>query len=247
MSEKVEKSLDTTSAASKKPVFAWVVFIVLIFCVGFAVLLTHQRQLAAETKIAQQFEQRDKTIALLQKEVSLLREEEEEQKAHLASVNLGKPLPAIQNGVFSQLSALDASVNTLNIIGSAMAEPVVPVSTSKEGEGWRTIFLANIKKFESLVVIRNDANKVMPVVAAQDRDYIYQYLHMMLGQAQWAVLHNNNKVYSDCLMQVKRWTKRYMLQSGEPYVQFIKSLDSLVAVKLGAETVKVTSTSKEPS
>ncbi len=119
--------------------------------------------------------------------------------------------------LFIQLREVNDLINSLSLIATkpmiGSVEPVAEEALSTNH--WKARLQQIWAQFKAFIVIRRHVDEVAPLVASQGGDYIYQYVHLQLGMAQWAVLHNNHEVYQASLKQAKDWVERYFI-ANEP-------------------------------
>ena len=135
--------------------------------------------------------------------------------------------------LFVQLSDINQMVDQLTLI--ATKPMLVEVAPEPQEDamltGWRLRLHQVWQQFKAFLVIRRHADEVAPMVANQSGDYIYQYIHLQLGMAQWAVIHNNNNVYQISLQQAKAWIDRYFMASDSVTQEVLASIAQLQTAK----------------
>lgn len=142
-------------------------------------------------------------------------------------------LDAANSQLFMQLSDVNQAVDQLTLIATKpMRAEVAPESEDSASlTGWKLRFQQLWHQFKAFIVIRHHVDEVTPMIANESGDYVYQYIHLQLGMAQWAVLHKNHEVYQTSLQQAKRWVERYFMANDSVTQDVLANLTQLQAPK----------------
>lgn len=135
--------------------------------------------------------------------------------------------------VFFQVTSLDKMVDEMPLLGSGfvresdMPDDVAPVATT-----WKERLMRTLRQLRYIVDVRKTSHTLSPLVAQEQGEYINQYLHMQLGQAQWAVLHHDNAIYQASLDQVDVWVNRYYVILNPRTQDVLSALIDLKAINV---------------
>lgn len=132
--------------------------------------------------------------------------------------------------LIARLDVINQQISSLSLLPNAITEQAAikkletkPITTS-----WETI-LINIKEaLKELVIIRH--NTVEPLPTTEQLVVVRLNLQTKLLQAEWAVLHQNNKLYQSCLTQISEsLTHNFALnpKAIQPILTAIKALTSV--------------------
>lgn len=148
--------------------------------------------------------------------------------------------------IFIQLNEVSKGIMNLPLMGSTFSASIqksqTPVSEDVKAKDWKEALLQSWQKIKSLVVVRKQEDSYVPLVAQAGNEYIFQYINLQLGQAQWALLHRDNTVYQQSLAQALVWLQRYFITSDAEVASTIKSLQALQAYDVGLGQVDLSET-----
>lgn len=135
-----------------------------------------------------------------------------------------------KNAVFSDLSALNQSIQALSAIPSApviKAEKAMPADLTEKN--WHERIVDQIKSVKNLFIIRQVKEPVTPLLNAQLEFSIKQNMYLQLSLAQWALLHHNEKVYQTSLQSVSNSLSQCFALTNEtkPILDKIASLQKI--------------------
>ncbi len=113
--------------------------------------------------------------------------------------------------ILLDISALEQQVDAMPLLGSSFVtgEADSPEDISVVELGWRFHLKNAWHHMKDFIVVRKTPNSLLPLIAQTQGEYINQYIHMQLSQAQWAALHHENNIYQTSLEQVDLWINRY--------------------------------------
>lgn len=148
--------------------------------------------------------------------------------------------------LFIQLNQLSQSLTDLPLMGATFSAQTkksqATISDDVVSNNWQEMLLQSWKKIKSLVVVRKQEDSYVPLVAQEGNEYIFQYVNLQLGQAQWALLHRDNVIYQQSLAQALVWMQRYFITNDASVVSTIKSLQSLQSYDVGFGQVDLSKT-----
>ena len=135
--------------------------------------------------------------------------------------------------MFLQISTLDQALDEMPLLGSSFAEEnESPEEVSSVAHTWSERFKQTLHQLQYVVDVRKTSNSLSPLIAQEQGEYISQYLHMQLGQAQWALLHNDNAIYQASLEQANLWINRYFVILNPKTQDVLSALSVLQAIDI---------------
>lgn len=116
-------------------------------------------------------------------------------------------------GIFLRLGALNRQVNNLRVVPVSerrelpeMLEEITPESVKASwGEGLKASWNTAMDKFENLIVIQHHDEPVKPLMSPEQTFFLQQNLHLMLEQAQMALLQRKQQAYDSSLTKAQEW------------------------------------------
>lgn len=146
-------------------------------------------------------------------------------------------------GLFLRLAALNEQVNHLDLL--PVTEQKVLPDVLKEvtdeqtaaswseslGKAWDTAW----HKLNELVVIHRRDGEVQPLLSPQEHFYLQQNLHLMLEQAQLALLQGKQQAYDSSLQKAEQWLPRYFDKRQSSTQALIDGIKELQTVKVSPE------------
>lgn len=120
-----------------------------------------------------------------------------------------RAVPALDiAGTLARLDAVSQQLNNLPLLAanpmmlskSAAAEK----SLSNTGAHWHHAWEASLRQLQQLIIIRHHNTPIVPLLAPQQEAYLRHNLQLLLQQAQWAVLHHDEKLYQNSLNAVQQ-------------------------------------------
>jgi uroporphyrin-3 C-methyltransferase len=116
----------------------------------------------------------------------------------------------------SQLSVLDGQLDqlpfrtpntTVNAMTQAMPGSPPPVLTEAKWTTWafwKAHLLQIWHALRGLLVIRHDEGTVIPLIDSQQQIYLRQNMHLLVFQAKWAMMSQDNTLYHDSLKSLEQ-------------------------------------------
>ena len=81
--------------------------------------------------------------------------------------------------------------------------------TSREVSSWKGFLQAVWADLKTLLVIRDHAQPIQPLMSPEQRFFLVQNLQLQLEQARLAALQGEKQVYEERLQQIQTWVRRY--------------------------------------
>ncbi len=183
--------------------------------VEYLLRLANQRVLMEQTA--------DGALKLLKSADLILKETDdvsiyEVRKALAADIAALESVPRLDTeGAFLQLGALNTQVDRLSLLPitnkrelPALLEQITPDSVSESWtQGLKASWDGALKKFEQLIVIQHRDEPVEPLLSPEQHFFLQQNLHLMLEQAQLALLQRKQNAYDSALGKAENWIDTY--------------------------------------
>lgn len=135
--------------------------------------------------------------------------------------------------LFMKVASLDQTIDTMPLLGSGFVkEQYAPEDVSPEIHTWAERLRQTLHKLQYVIDVRKTSDSLSPLIAQEQGEYINQYIHMQLGQAQWAILHNDNAIYQASLEQVNLWINRYFVILNPKTQEVLSALSVLQALDI---------------
>jgi len=158
-----------------------------------------------------------------------------------------KAVPKVDvEGILLQLNAMSSEVNNLPII--ATPESVQPNDKKthhhhhKDTPSWKIHLEESWRQIRDLVVVQYHDQSVSQMITPTNRAYLDMHLQLLLSQAQWAVIHDKEKVYKQSLLEAKVWVRNYYVESSPKTKAMINSLQTLSDIDISPELPDVSDT-----
>ncbi|MCP8688954.1 uroporphyrinogen-III C-methyltransferase [Marinobacterium sedimentorum] len=142
----------------------------------------------------------------------------EVRKALAADIAALESVPRLDTeGAFLQLGALNTQVDRLSLVPvtnkrelPALLEQITPDSVSESWtQGLKSSWDGAMNKFEQLIVIQHRDEAVEPLLSPEQHFFLQQNLHLMLEQAQLALLQRKQNAYDSALGKAENWIDTY--------------------------------------
>ncbi|MGI1671721.1 MAG: uroporphyrinogen-III C-methyltransferase [Neptuniibacter sp.] len=215
--------------------------------VEYLLRLANQRVLMENTK--------DGALALLKSADKILKETDdvsiyEVRKALAEDIAALEAVPTLDTeGVFLKLGALNGQVQNLRLIPISeqhkLPELIEEVAPEVVSESWTNDLKASwskaADKLGSLVVIRHRDEPIEPLLSPEQTYYLQQNLHLMLEQAQLALLQRKQASYDASLNKAHNWISTYFEQQDAATQSLLKGISELKAVKVTTQMPDISS------
>ncbi|WP_286240433.1 uroporphyrinogen-III C-methyltransferase [Neptuniibacter halophilus] len=209
--------------------------------VEYLLRLANQRVLMEQTA--------DGAIKLLRSADKILKETDdvtiyEVRKALAADIAALEAVPTLDTeGVFLTLGALNNQVPNLRMTPVSeqrklpeLLEEVTPEVVSESwSAGLKESWGKAIDKLDQLVVIQHRDEPVEPLLSPQQTYYLQQNLHLMLEQAQLALLQRKQASYDASLSKAHDWIATYFEQKDGTTQSLLRGISELQDVQVSAE------------
>lgn len=150
--------------------------------------------------------------------------------------------PVDRQATWSMLEVINNTLPKLPFKNLSNTMPSELTKTSQHLENmpaWKKGLWDSWYQFKGIIkVTREDKNPVVPALDLQDKALIMHTMQMMIMQAQWAVLHADQKVYQANIDQLLVWIDHHIAQSPERD-QVIKQLQGLRNQSIEAPQVNI--------
>jgi uroporphyrin-3 C-methyltransferase len=209
--------------------------------VEYLLRLANQRVLMEQTK--------EGALALLKSADKILKETDdvsiyEVRKALAEDIAALEAVPDLDTeGVFLKLGALNGQVKNLRLIPISeqhklpeLIEEVTPETVSESwSAGLKESWSKAADKLGKLVVIRHRDEPIEPLLSPEQTYYLQQNLHLMLEQAQLALLQRKQASYDASINKAHDWIGTYFEQQDATTQSLLKGLTELKSVQVDAE------------
>jgi len=218
-----------SSSRSGSQFLLWLVFL-LLFCLAatFAFVCSHlEKQDKALTQQMVQIRQQASDDAA--KVLGLAHSVEQMQQA---SAHVEQDITAL----YMQLNAVNEQIDNLLLPPYPLQPSAQPFVVDETGMSWWQIGLSRTwQALQKIIIVRNNGNKMMPLIAPEESHFLYQNLHAQMQNAIWAVLHHNPTVYQTSLNNVSRWVQQYFVQQAPATISILQALTALQAVNIESQ------------
>ncbi len=166
------------------------------------------------------------------------------RKALAADIEALEAVPALDTeGVFLKLGALNTQVPNLRLIPISkqhklpeLLEEVTPETVSDSwSAGLETSWGKAMDKLDKLVVIQHRDEPIKPLLSPQQTYYLQQNLHLMLEQAQLALLQRKQASYDASLKKAHDWVNTYFEKEDGVTQGLLRGITELQTVQVTAE------------
>jgi uroporphyrin-3 C-methyltransferase len=136
-----------------------------------------------------------------------------------------------------QLSQIDALINQIgNLPLPKMESGKVSQKNQDRSQiksNWRAHLQNSVHALEKLVVIKKHDSDIRPILSPLYRDALLESIRMNLQEAQWALLHSNNKIYKLALQQAQNDIKRSFDNNHTTTKTLLSELQKLERLSIG--------------
>lgn len=242
LQDRLTKSIQQVSANQNTSRKDW-----LLAEVEYLLRLANQRVLMENTK--------DGALALLKSADKILKETDdvsiyEVRKALAEDIAALEAVPTLDTeGVFLKLGALNGQVQNLRLIPISeqhkLPELIEEVAPEVVSESWTNDLKASwskaADKLGSLVVIRHRDEPIEPLLSPEQTYYLQQNLHLMLEQAQLALLQRKQASYDASLNKAHSWIGTYFEQQDAATQSLLNGISELKTVKVTTQMPDISS------
>ncbi|WP_432696906.1 uroporphyrinogen-III C-methyltransferase [Marinobacterium sp. YM272] len=155
-------------------------------------------------------------------------------------------------GIYLQLAAVNRQVPNLRVTPvtdkrklPSMLEEITPESVEQSWtEGAAAAWDKAVDKFEKLVVIQHRDEPVEPLMSPEQTYYLQQNLHLMLEQAQLALLQRKQQAYDASLEKASAWVATYFDDKDATSQSLLRAFAELQEVEVAPELPDISASLK---
>jgi uroporphyrin-3 C-methyltransferase len=151
---------------------------------------------------------------------------------NIASLKASPPLDL--NRILMQLNALQSQVTQLPLLNTtptSKQEISAKQHTTSEKK-WLSAIQASLHSFQQLIVIRHLAKPIQPLLPEVQQQYLTYNLQLLLQQAQWALIHQQQEIYQTSLQQAKHAIQQHFAESASITQTMIQNINELEKINL---------------
>ncbi|MBV1787883.1 uroporphyrinogen-III C-methyltransferase [Marinobacterium sp. D7] len=146
-------------------------------------------------------------------------------------------------GTYLKLAAINRQVDDLRVTPvtdkrklPSMLEEITPEAVEQSWtEGAAAAWNKAVDKFEKLVVIQHRDEPVEPLMSPEQTYYLQQNLHLMLEQAQLALLQRKQQAFDASLDKAENWISTYFDQKDATSQALLRALEEMSALNIAPE------------
>ncbi|GGC09576.1 hypothetical protein GCM10011352_40000 [Marinobacterium zhoushanense] len=146
-------------------------------------------------------------------------------------------------GTYLKLAAINRQVDDLRVTPvtdkrklPSMLEEITPEAVEQSWtEGAAAAWNKAVDKFEKLVVIQHRDEPVEPLMSPEQTYYLQQNLHLMLEQAQLALLQRKQQAFDASLDKASNWISTYFDQKDATSQAMLRALEEMSAMNIAPE------------
>ncbi len=166
------------------------------------------------------------------------------RKALAEDVAALEAVPVLDSeGMFLKLSALNRQVDSLRVTPitdkrklPSLLEEITPESVEESwGQGIKASWNKAVDKFEQLVVIQHHDEPVKPLMSPEQTFFLQQNLHLMLEQAQMALLQRKQQAYDASLEKAHNWIATHFDAKDANTQALLRGLEELQGINIAPE------------
>ena len=109
---------------------------------------------------------------------------------------------------------------------------VEPLVVNNEKSTWKRFLIAVMQTLKESIVIRHHTLPALPLLLPTEQAYLIANIRSQLGQASWAVLHNQPVIYEHAISQAIIWIKQYYREDLEAVQDILQRLSSLKKIDI---------------
>lgn len=108
---------------------------------------------------------------------------------------------------------------------------------------WYKRFIHSLSGLKELVLIRHEDQPISPLLSEQQQLFLKENIQFKLFQTEWAVINQQQKLYTDNLQQVKNWLTQYFHQNKK-VPNIISEINALIPINIKPELPSISDTLK---
>ncbi|SFG90849.1 uroporphyrinogen-III C-methyltransferase [Neptunomonas qingdaonensis] len=146
-------------------------------------------------------------------------------------------------GSYLKLAALTEQISNLRLVPltdknklPSLIEEITPETMSETwSSGLKESWAKAVDKVEKLVVVQHRDEPIEPLLSPEQNYYLQQNLHLMLEQAQLALLQKNQIAFDRSLAKAEDWTSTYFEEKDATTQALLRGITELKALKISPE------------
>ena len=146
-------------------------------------------------------------------------------------------------GSYLKLAALTEQINKLRLVPltdknklPSLIGDITPESMSETwSSGLKETWAKAVDKVEKLVVVQHRDEPIEPLLSPEQNYYLQQNLHLMLEQAQLALLQKNQIAFDHSLAKAESWTGTYFEEKDATTQALLRGITELQTLKISPE------------
>ncbi|MDQ8039510.1 MAG: uroporphyrinogen-III C-methyltransferase [Rickettsiella sp.] len=147
-----------------------------------------------------------------------------------------KALPQIDlSNALTQLNSLQNQVIQLPLISTTpipTKEATNASNPSTSEKNWMSAIFSSLRSFQQLIVIQHLDKPIEPLLPQAQQQYLQHNLQLLLQQAQWALLHHQQKIYQTSLQQIKEIIQQYFSTNASSTRTVMQTINELETINL---------------
>ncbi len=138
-----------------------------------------------------------------------------------------------------KLAQIDTATTTTK--PTAKPEQTQTTTQAKSAIDWRSGLQSTWRTLEKLVIVRHHQQPINPLLSPQQQFYLAQNLHLLLQQAQWAALNQQQAIYKQTIEQAEVLIKRYYAYKEPAAASVLQELTKLGDIDVNPSLPTLTS------
>lgn len=233
LQDRLTKSIQQVNAKQSNSRKDW-----LIAEAEYLLRLANQRVLMEKTA--------DGALALLTSADRILKETDDVsiynvRKALAEDIAALEAVPKLDmEGIFLKLASMNLQVKNLRLIPLTEQQPIPELLeqitpetvTESWGAGIKASWAKAMDKLEDLVVVQHRDKTIEPLLSPDQTYYLQQNLHLMLEQAQLALLQRKQDAYDASLSKAEEWLSTYFEAKDGTTISLLKGVKELKSIEV---------------
>lgn len=164
------------------------------------------------------------------------------RQALMNNIQALKAVPRVhQENVLLTINALGEQIGQLPIVSDATQLNSKPSDENDKAlSGWRRGLVASWRQLQQVIIVQYHPQAVNQLILPINRSYLDIHLQMLLGQAQWALLHHEQAVYQQSLKNASTWINQYYIADAAQTQSFLNTLEQLAQIQVAPSLPNLT-------
>jgi uroporphyrin-3 C-methyltransferase len=142
-------------------------------------------------------------------------------------------LPKVDTaGILLKLNNLQQQVTQLPLLVPKIAVEKSATDVESNKITWRQALQSSWQALSQIIVVRRIDQPITPLLSVQEQTYLQQNIQLLLQQAGFAALRNENDAYQNSLRQAQMLIQRYYLTTAPLTEGVTKALAALQAINV---------------